>query len=135
MINQEEAPAQFFQPVQSWLAIFWPLMQTLTGRQISCRYHADIMQGIPCPYHLPLPRHAHMLRCQDCLAFAESLTGALPYLDPGIFKTRQSVMVISNIPSSALLIFTNISSPLSLKCREDGSKIWLGALLQHQYWS
>ena len=38
-----------------------------------------------------------MLQCQDCMAFAESLNGALPYLDPKIFmrlKSRQSVLVI-----------------------------------------
>ena len=38
-----------------------------------------------------------MLQCQDCLAFAESLKGALPYLDPKIFRTvksRQTVLVI-----------------------------------------
>ena len=38
-----------------------------------------------------------MLQCQDCMAFAESLNGALPYLDPKIFMTvkkRQSVLVI-----------------------------------------
>ena len=38
-----------------------------------------------------------MLQCQDCMAFAESLTGALPYLDPKIFmmaKSKQSVLVI-----------------------------------------
>ena len=42
-------------------------------------------------------RHGHMLHCQDCMAFAESLNGALPYLDPKIFmmaKSKESVLVI-----------------------------------------
>ena len=71
------------------------------------------------------PRHGHMLRCEDCLAFAESLTEALPHLDPGIFRTlrdRQSLLVLT--PALSHSVISNfIFSALSIKCREDGSKI------------
>ena len=70
------------------------------------------------------PRHGHMLRCEDCLAFAESLTEALPHLDPGIFRTlrdRQSLLVTTALSHSDICNF--IFSALSIKCRGDGSKI------------
>ena len=49
-------------------------------------------------------RHGHMAKCKDCIAFAESLNDALPYLDPAVFKN------IKNKQKSKVSVTSKIST-------------------------
>ena len=45
-----------------------------------------------------------MAKCKDCIAFAESLNDALPYLDPAVFKN------IKNKQKSKVSVTSKIST-------------------------